>query len=102
MTKKAKQAQYITIDEALNLIKTGDKIILGMAASEPQEFVNRLHEVADRGVKDVLVTNCLPVNQNAPYFADSKYYEAFEVHSWFYSPGLRRHHKSGADRKSVV
>lgn len=90
-----KQAKYITVNEALNLIKSGDKIILGMAASEPQLFVNRLHEVAERGAKDILVTNCLPVNQNAPYFADPKYYDAFEVHSWFYSPGLRKHHKSG-------
>lgn len=90
-----KQAKYITVEEAVALIKTGDKIILGMAASEPQDFVNNLHKVADRGVKDILVTNCLPVNQNAPYFADEKYHDIFTIHSWFYSPGLRRNHKSG-------
>ena len=57
------KAKYITVDQALDLIQTGDKIILGMAASEPQLFVNRLHEVTKRGVTDVLVTNCLPINQ---------------------------------------
>ena len=89
------KAKYITVDQALDLIQTGDKIILGMAASEPQLFVNRLHEVTKRGVTDVLVTNCLPINQEAPYFADPKYNHAFQLDSWFYSPGLRRHHGSG-------
>lgn len=92
---RKKEAKYITVQQAVGLIKTGDKIILGMAASEPQEFVNHLHEAADNGATNILVTNCLPINQQAPYFADPKYQEHFELHSWFYSPGLRRNHKSG-------
>ena len=92
---KKKEAKYINVEDALNLINTGDKIVLGMAASEPQLFVSRLHEVTNRGVTNVEVVNCLPINQDAPFFADPNYYSHFTLNSWFYSPGLRRNHKSG-------
>ena len=41
-------AKYITIQEALKLVKEEDHIIAGMAASEGKEFFLHLHDVAKR------------------------------------------------------
>jgi len=88
-----KQHKIITVEEALNLVKSNDTIVSGMAGSEPKLFLSRLHEIADR-VKDVHVTNCLPF-ENAEFFVNPAYKSSFSVDSWFYSGSLRKAHKNG-------
>jgi len=89
------QNKIITIDEALNLVKTNDVIVFGMAGAEPQEFAKNVHKVAHR-VKNVTITNCLP-NIDGDYFMNPKYAEEdiFTVDSWFFSGSLRKTHKYG-------
>ena len=57
--KNVSKGKYITVDEALNLIKSGDVIVTGLGAAEAKEISRNLHKIADR-VKDVTVTTCLP------------------------------------------
>ncbi|MDR2867849.1 MAG: 4-hydroxybutyrate--acetyl-CoA CoA transferase [Acholeplasmatales bacterium] len=84
---KEKNAKYITIKQALSKIKDGDYIVLGMAGSEPREFVSHIHEIASR-INRVTLTNCLPITP-APFYVDPQYKEKFQLDGWFYNPSMR-------------
>jgi len=88
-----KQAKWITPLEAVNLVQSNDNIIVGSCANEPQLFMSHLHEAADR-VKNVNVTNCLPVTP-APFFVDGNYVDHFQLDGWFYTGVLRKAHEHG-------
>ena len=45
-------AKFVTIQEALGLVNSGDYIVTGLGAAEGKEFMTHLHTIADR-VKDV-------------------------------------------------
>ena len=78
----------ITAEQALELVKSNDVITVGMASAEPNEFLMKLHTIADR-VKDVTITSSLSTVQ-APYLTDFlRYQNAFRIDSWFYSGQLR-------------
>ncbi len=85
-------AKIITIDDALNLIKSNDHIVAGMAASEGRAFFMRLHEIAHR-VDNVTIDNCLPLY---PYefMVNNSYAKRFTIHSWFFSGDLRKAFKN--------
>ncbi|MBR2969176.1 MAG: 4-hydroxybutyrate--acetyl-CoA CoA transferase [Clostridia bacterium] len=85
--------KYITINEALGMVKTGDYIVTGLGAAEGREFMTNLHTVADK-VKNVKVTNCLPMG-NYEFFANPEYKDSFVCESWFYTPGLRKAQPNG-------
>lgn len=85
--------KFITVDEALKMVKTGDVIVTGLAASEARMFLSKLHETAN-DVKNVEVTNCLPM-LDAEYFINSKYKDCFSVSGWFYTSPLRKAQKNG-------
>lgn len=86
-------AKYITINEALALVKSHDRIVTGLGAAEGREFMTHLHEIASR-VEDVTVTNCLPMG-NFEFFANPIYKKSFTLEGFFYSPTIRKAHKNG-------
>lgn len=88
-----KTPKYISIQEAINLVKSNDEIVVGMAANEPQLFMSNLHLAGDR-VKNVTVTNCLPI-ANAEFFIDPKWRNTFYLDGWFYTNVLRKAHENG-------
>ncbi len=85
-------AKRITIEEALKLVKDGDHIVAGMAASEGRAFFMRLHEVHSH-VNHVTIDNCLPLY---PYefMVNDDYKDVFTVNSWFFSGDLRKAFKN--------
>ncbi len=85
--------KYITAEQAVELVKSNDHIVVGMTAAEPQSFMNVLHTVADK-VKNVVVSNCLPILE-AEFFTNPKYKDSFKVAGWFYTATLRKYHKNG-------
>ncbi len=87
-------AKTITVQQALDLIKDGDHIVSGMAASEGRVFFEHLHTIADR-VTNISVDNCLPLS-SYPYMLEERYANTFTVNSWFFSADLRKnfHHKN--------
>ena len=91
--KKIYNDKLISIEEAINKVKTNDHIVSGLAAAEPKEFFTRLHEVADK-VRNVTISTCLPVG-NYEYFANPEYMDSFLMEGWFYSPAIRKAHKNG-------
>lgn len=85
--------KYITAEQAVQLVKSNDHIVVGMTAAEPQNFMKVLHTVADK-VKNVVVSNCLPILE-AEFFTNPKYKDSFKVAGWFYTATLRKYHKNG-------
>ncbi len=84
--------KFITVEQALNLVKSGDVIVTGLAATEAGLFMKNLHTIADR-VKGVEITNCLPTHPSQIY--DEKYTDSFEISGWFFAPQLRKAHING-------
>lgn len=85
--------KYISIEEAINLVKSNYDITVGMAAAEPQEFMKNLHKIGDK-VTNVTVTNCLPI-ADGEYFIDEKWKKSFNLDGWFYTNVLRKAHEHG-------
>ena len=83
------ESKIIVIEQALALVKSGDVIVTGLGASEAGVFMSQLHTVAARGVRDVMVTNCLPTHESKIY--EEQYADIFRVDGWFYAPVLRKY-----------
>ena len=86
-------ANYVTINEALALVNSGDYIVTGLGAAEGKEFMTNLHTIADR-VKDVTVSNCLPMGAYE-FMVNPAYVGSFTTESWFYTPALRKAQANG-------
>ena len=83
--------KYISIEQALEMVKSGDVIVTGLGAAEAGLFMGQLHTIADR-VRGVKVTNCLCP---PPQIYDPKYVDSFEVDGWFFAPQMRKAHANG-------
>jgi len=84
--------KIISVEQAINLVKSNDTIVTGLGAAEAQLFMNNIHTIADK-VENVTITNCLPTSSGE--FLKPEYKNAFNIDGWFYAPGLRRAHKNG-------
>jgi acyl-CoA hydrolase len=82
------KSKLITIEQALDLVKDGDNITVGLGSNEPPAFLGNLHRIADR-VSNVTVTNCLPTAKGE-YLSEENIRKAFKIDSWFSAPELRR------------
>lgn len=83
---------FISPEEAVSLVNSGDEIVTGLGCSEGRLFMEHLHTI-DGKVDKVSVTNCLPMNQFR--FMDKEYKESFFINGWFYSPAIRKLHVNG-------
>lgn len=82
--------KLISLDEALALVSSNYEICVGLAASEPMDFLSRLHEVAYR-VSNVTVLTCL--NMGDYKFTSQPEMEGhFTNVAWFYSGLTRKAH----------
>ncbi len=86
-------AKYVSINEALALVKDNDYIVTGLGSAEGREFMTNLHTIADR-VKGVMVSNCLPMGAYE-FIVNPEYKNSFTTEGWFYTPVLRKAHKNG-------
>ena len=86
-------AKYVSINEALSCVKSGDYIVTGLGAAEGREFMTNLHTIAGN-VKDVMVSNCLPMGAYE-FMINPAYKDSFRTEGWFYTPVLRKAHANG-------
>lgn len=84
--------KYISVEQALSMVKSGDVIVTGLGAAEAGLFMGNLHTIADR-VRGVKVTNCLPTHSAEIY--KPEYVDSFEVDGWFFAPQMRKSHGNG-------
>lgn len=87
------QSKLISLDKALEMVESDTDICVSLAAAEPMDFMNRLHEVADR-VQDVNVLTCLNMG-DYKFTSDPAMKGHFTNASWFYTPILRKAHPNG-------
>lgn len=83
---------YKTAEEAVKVVKSGDRVYVQAAAAMPQQLVNALTERHDE-LKNVEICH-LHLEGEAPY-ASPKYKESFHVNSFFIGKNVRHTLKSG-------
>lgn len=94
MHDKVYREKKTDMDGLLSRIESGDFLVCGLGGSEPIEIVSHLHLLKDRGVRDCLLTNTLPMG-NYPIFQDPDLADTVKVTSWFYTGALRSVHARG-------
>lgn len=87
------KSKVITVQEAIDKVKSNDYIVTGLGCSTANDFFSQLHTAADR-LRDVIISTCLPM-ADYPCFNDPQYKMSFIHDSWFYSPATRKAHKMG-------
>ncbi|MEQ6378219.1 acetyl-CoA hydrolase/transferase C-terminal domain-containing protein [Bacillaceae bacterium S4-13-58] len=87
------KSKVVTVDEALQHIKSNDHVVSALAAAEPRDILSTLHTIAER-VKNVKVSTCLPV-LDYDYFSLPGYEDSFLMEGWFYTATMRKVHKEG-------
>jgi acyl-CoA hydrolase len=84
--------KVITLEQALNMVKSGDNIVTGLGAAEGKLFMDNIHTIADR-VNNVTITNCLSMASGE--FLNEDYKDSFNIDGWFFSPPMRKAFKNG-------
>jgi len=84
--------KIISINKALELVKSNDMIVTGLGAAEGRDFLSNLHRIANK-VINVTVTNCLPMVDYD--FTNQEFVDSFNVDSLFYTPALRKYQANG-------
>ena len=87
-------SKFISMDDVLAKIKTGDVIAVASYGNEPVEFLRRLHEIADRGVRDVTIWLANP-QEEYPFLSMDGLEDVISILSIFYGPSLRKLHSTG-------
>ena len=82
------KSKLISIEAALDKIKSNDCIVSALGAAEPNGLLDRLHTIADR-VSNVAVCTCLPMRP-FKWFMEPAMRGHFEHHAWFFSANIRK------------
>ncbi len=88
------RSKFISMDDVLGKIKSGDVIAVAAYGNEPVEFLRRLHEIADRGVRDVTIWLANP-QEEYPFLTMDGLEDVISILSIFYGPSLRKLHSTG-------
>ena len=93
------ESKFISLDEALGMIHSGDTIAQAAYGNEPLAMLRNLHTIADRGVEDVCVWMGAP-QEEYPFIADPNHNleGVSSVNSIFYGPALRKQVAAGSTR----
>jgi acyl-CoA hydrolase len=94
------RSKLVDIDTAVSRIQSGDDIIVGQCASEPQGCMSRFHIVADRveGARVFSVLTLRPYD----FYMKPEMKGRFELASWFHAPGSRAALKAGTGTVTYV
>lgn len=82
------------VEDALGMIRSGDRIIVSQAAAEPALLLEQLHTVVDRGVKDIEVQTSLLLREYE-FIRNPKYADEISNHCWFLTEATRKAVASG-------
>lgn len=91
--KEKYQRKVVSVEEALQRVKSHDMIVCGMAACEPATFLSQLHTIKDR-VKDVTVVTGI-MGGSYDFFMNPSMHGHFRNITWMYERGSRLAHFSG-------
>ena len=89
---KKYQEKLITIPEAVSKVKSNQKVVTAMAASEPQGLLHELENRRDE-LENVNIVSCLMMGDYN--FLEPEMRGTFLNETWFYGPADRENHKHG-------
>ena len=89
---KKYQEKLITIPEAVSKVKSNQKVVTAMAASEPQGLLHELENRSDE-LENVNIVSCLMMGDYN--FLEPEMRGTFLNETWFYGPADRENHKHG-------
>ena len=84
-------SKFLSISDALGKIRSGDVIAVAAYGNEPVEFLRRLHEIKDRGVRDVTIWLANP-QEEYPFLSMEGLEDVISILSIFYGAGTRKLH----------
>jgi len=85
--------KLVSVEEALQHIKSHDEIVCSLASCEPVTLLSHLHTIKDR-VEDVSVVNAMMLG-NYEFFTNPDMTGHFILNSWFYTDAPRMAHPLG-------
>lgn len=85
------EINYITVEQALDLIEDKMHLVTGLGCSEAQSILSNIHKIGDR-INKIRVSNCL--SMKVYEFMKPEYTEKFLLASWFYSAPVKKMHKN--------
>jgi acyl-CoA hydrolase len=91
--------KLLTVDEALDKVKSNGSIVAALGAAEPAGFLGQLHAIAPR-VTNVAVATCLPMQPYA-FFMDPAMRGHFDHDAWFFTPAARKAHEEAGTTSYV-
>jgi acyl-CoA hydrolase len=94
------RGKVVDIDTAVSHIESGNDVVVGQCASEPQGCMSRFHIMADK-VRDVRVFSVLTLKPYDFYMKPAMKGH-FELASWFHAPGSREALKQGIGTVTYV
>lgn len=95
--KSLYEHKLISIEDAINFVKSDMNLVVGMCASEPQGIMKNLHLVKDR-VKNVNIFSVLTLSP-FEFYCNPEMKGHFKLTSWFHGPYAR---KALADKTGTV
>jgi len=85
------QRKLVSVEAALDNIKSHHEVVTALAASEPVSILSQLHTIKDR-VENVSVVNAM-MRGTYEFFSNPEMKGHFILNSWFYSDGPRAAHE---------
>lgn len=82
------ESKFISYEEALHKLKSGDVISMGSYGNEPMGLLRKLHTVVDNGVEDLTVWMGFPA-ENYPFIDNDEIGDRIRINSIFYGGPLR-------------
>lgn len=79
--------KFITLEQALNLVKDNYKIAVADGPVEPQAFLSNLHTITDR-VKGLSIWMCLTM-RSYPFLENPEYGNKIKINSVYFSKPMR-------------
>ncbi len=82
------ESKFITRQEALSKLRSGDTIAMGSYGNEPIGLLRELHTVVDNGIEDLMVWMGFPA-ENYPFIDMDSLGDKIKINSIFYGGPLR-------------
>ncbi|QGU00243.1 4-hydroxybutyrate coenzyme A transferase [Candidatus Syntrophocurvum alkaliphilum] len=91
--KELYRRKVVSVEEALQEIKSHHEVVCGLAACEPVALLSELHTIKDR-VEDVSVVTALLMGKYE-FYMNPEMKGHFLLNNWFYTDGPREAHSLG-------
>ncbi|WP_242848743.1 hypothetical protein [Syntrophomonas palmitatica] len=87
------QRKLVSVEEALENIKSNDEVVTALAMCEPATLLSSLHTIKDR-VENVSIVNAM-MQYKYDFYMKPEMKGHFILNSWFYTEGPRAAHELG-------